>query len=107
MLIFVRGQYQLKVHDNARLNNHIGYLSKIYNKADYRIKTQPVCFESSSDLLTNPVSRKPIKNKIDLRNELEIPKNHKVIMITMGGIPTQYGFFDKFELYKDITFIIP
>lgn len=90
-----------------QLNKHIAYLNNIYEKAKYRIKTQPICFKSSSDLLTNPVSRKSIKNKIDLRNELEIPKNHKVIMITMGGIPSQYGFFDKLELYEDITFIIP
>jgi len=92
---------------DAKLNKHITYLNNIYEKAKYHIKTQPICFESSSDLLTNPVSRKPIKNKINLRNELEIPKNHKVIMITMGGIPSQYGFFDKLELYEDITFIIP
>jgi len=92
---------------DEQLNKHIAYLNNIYEKAKYRIKTQPICFESSSDLLTKPVSRKPIKNKMDLRNELEIPKNHNVIMITMGGIPSQYGFFDKLELYEDITFIIP
>jgi len=94
-------------YENKMLNKHISYLNKIYEAANYRIKTRPVCFESDSDLLTNPVSRKPLKNKIDLRNELEIPKNHKVIMITMGGIPSQYGFFDKLELNEDITFIIP
>ena len=28
-------------------------------------------------------------------------------MIKIGGIPLQYVFFDKLDLYEDITFIIP
>ena len=99
--------------DDDRLNNHIGYLSEIYNKACYRIKTQPICFESSSDLLTSPVSRKTKSQRINTRKTLEIPVESKVVMITMGGgiggegISSKYGFFEKLELHKDITFIIP
>jgi hypothetical protein len=94
-------------YENKMLSTYISYLNKIYDTANYLIKTQPICFESSSDLLTNPVSRKPLNDKIGLKKELEIPINNKVITITMGGIPSHYGFIDRLEQYQDITFIIP
>jgi len=92
---------------DAQLNKHIAYLTNIYEKAKYHIKTRPICFESSSDLLTNPISRKPINDDIEIRKKLGISTEQKIIMITMGGIPTKYEFYSKLADYKDITFIIP
>ncbi|NIS08145.1 MAG: hypothetical protein GWO07_05150 [Candidatus Dadabacteria bacterium] len=94
-------------YESKTLDDHISYLSEIYDAASFKIKTQPVCFEGKSDLLANPVSRKPKSDSFSIKTELEIPMENKIVMITMGGIPSKYNFIDKLESYKDITFIIP
>jgi len=101
---WIYNQYNL---NDSRLNKHIDYLVKIYNNATHRIKTRPYCYESKSDLITNPVSRKPKTDKTIIRNQLKIPNNNKVIMITMGGIRTHYNFYNELKNLKDICFIIP
>lgn len=93
--------------ESKTLDDHISYLSKIYDTASYRIKTEPVCFEGNSDLFANPVSRNPRTDHLDIRKQLKIPADNKIVMITMGGIPSQYDFIDKLESFNEITFIIP
>ncbi|NIP37811.1 MAG: UDP-N-acetylglucosamine--N-acetylmuramyl-(pentapeptide) pyrophosphoryl-undecaprenol N-acetylglucosamine transferase [Candidatus Dadabacteria bacterium] len=94
-------------YEDITLNGHIDYLNNIYNSAGYRIKTKPICFESSSNLLTNPVSRKSKTDRSETRKALQVSEDQKVVMITMGGIPSEYDFFDKLKQKNDITFIIP
>jgi hypothetical protein len=89
------------------LNEFNRYLQAIFADATYHIQTQPVCEPGATDLTAAPVSRKMKTTASDIRKKLGLPKNSKVIMITAGGAPKNYGFIDKLRREKDIHFILP
>ena len=86
---------------------HIHYLREFFDRADYRVQTEPVCDPLDSDLTTLPVSRQVKRPVRDTRKQLGIPEDQKVVMITMGGIPGQYPFLQQLETYIDVCFVIP
>jgi len=99
--------YQGYLHEEVRLRPHIAYLQEVFEAADYRVQTEPVCCYRTADLVTPPVSRKARTPAKQIRGRLGIPASAKVVMITMGGIPEQYTFLDRLEGLKDLYFVIP
>ena len=93
-------------YDND-FNKHIKYLSKVFQSADYRIQTEPVCCSADYDLIVGPISRKISKSKEAIRNELCLLHDDKVILITLGGIDGDYKFLEKLSLSNNFKFIIP
>jgi hypothetical protein len=87
--------------------HHITYLRRIFDKADYHIQTEPVCFRDSADLTVGPVSRGFRTSAPVVRQQLGIPDAKKVVLITTGGIPERHGFLDKLKQCTDTTFILP
>jgi hypothetical protein len=87
--------------------HHITYLRRIFDKADYHIQTEPVCFRDSADLTVGPVSRGFRTSAPVVRQQLGIPDAKKVVLITTGGIPERHGFLDKLKQCADTTFILP
>ena len=92
---------------NMGLNKHIDYLRNIYSLADFRIKTEPFCYESKFDITTYPVSRKPKQPGIKTREKLGLGGSEPHIMITMGGINGKYNYIDRLFKFNKINFIIP
>lgn len=88
-------------------DHHIHYLQKIFESADYRIQTEPVCLRSTVDLTTFPVCRKVKTPARQIRQMFEIPEESKVVLITMGGIPEEYTFLKMLKRHHNIYFIIP
>jgi hypothetical protein len=82
-------------------------LSSIFQSADFHIQTEPVCSTWTSNLVTNPVSRKPRASRPETRRRLGIPETAKVVLITMGGIPDKAKFIHNFSLEPDVFCIIP
>jgi len=87
--------------------HHITYLRRIFDKADYHIQTEPVCFRDSADLTVGPVSRGFRTSAPVVRRQLGIPDAKKVVLITTGGIPERHGFLDQLKQCADTTFILP
>jgi len=92
---------------DERINRYIAYLRELFDMADYHIQTEPVCCHTNADLTTSPVSRKPRTPASEIRKRLGIPKDRKIVLITMGGIQGDYAFINEMKKREDICFIIP
>jgi hypothetical protein len=99
--------YQEYVAYDHRMGPHITYLRDVFATADYHIQTQPICVAHPADLLTEPVSRQSTTPAPAIRAQLGIPQEAQVVLITMGGMPTQYAFLQQLAAQPEIFFIIP
>ncbi len=99
--------YQGYLQDAPGLDRYIHYLQEIFREADYHIQTEPAHRWGQPDLVTSPVGRKPRTPKNHIREALGISDQARAVMITMGGIPTQYDFLAQLAGQGDIFFIIP
>ncbi|GAB4530701.1 MAG: hypothetical protein Kow0063_09080 [Anaerolineae bacterium] len=88
------------------LRRHIAYLSEWFEAADYHVQTVPVCRPGPADLTTSPVSRKIRSSPGQIRRQLGLPEQAKVVMITMGGIPWRYEFLEQLSHQNGVYFVI-
>lgn len=99
--------YEEYLNDDIRIQPYIRYLHDIFIAADYHVQTEPVSYRRTCDLTTPPVSRVPRRSRSDTRNALGISENDRAILITMGGIQSEYSFLDRLKKRNDILFVIP
>jgi uncharacterized protein (TIGR00661 family) len=99
--------YEEYLKDAPDLSRYITYLAESFDAADYHFQTQPVCRPRHVDLTTPPVGRKPRTSRQQIRQQLGIPDQAKMVMITMGGIPWQYDFLEQLINRDGVYFIIP
>ncbi len=91
----------------SALTPYIQFMRDFFFSADHRIQTQPVCQTVAADLRTSPVSRPPRLSSSAIRSGLGISRDAPMVMITMGGVSTQYRFLDLLEKNPRINFVIP
>jgi hypothetical protein len=89
------------------MERHSRYLKGIYETADHRIQTDPVCRVHEHALRIPPVSRAPRKPAGEVRSELGVDEKAKLILITLGGVSGTYEFLDRLTRIKDLTFVVP
>lgn len=82
-------------------------LKNTFAKVTFRIQVEPNCAPQAADLLTGPVSRRPKRSRQEIRRDLNIPDQKKLVLITMGGIPDSYRFLDQLHTYDDCCFLVP
>ena len=99
--------YQQYAASDSRIKRYIEYLQPIFNAADYHIQTEPVCRRNSADLVSAPISRQIKSTGSEIRRRLKISANKKMVLVTTGGIPQRYGFFEKLESLSEIAFVLP
>ena len=99
--------YQQYIVSNEPIKRHIDYLQPIFNAVDYHIQTEPICCHHSADLTTAPVSRKSKSTDVEIRQRLGLPANVKMVLITTGGIPQCYDFFEELGKFRQIIFVMP
>ena len=97
---------QYSGHDKSIIK-YINYLKPIFKSADYHIQTEPICHRQTADLVTEPVSRRPRTSRDHVRQRLGLLTNRNVILITTGGIPQHYDFFQKLARLREIYFVLP
>lgn len=87
---------------------HIDFLSHAFRLASRHIRTEPACsYDLPADLETTVVSRKPRRSRERTRETLGISQSAPLVMITMGGIVTEYPFLHRLEESRDVLFLIP
>lgn len=101
---WIYAEYLLEVPE---LSRHIRYLEELFDAADHHIQTEPAHHRREADLTTLPVSRKARTPRHQTRQQLGIPSQAKVVMITMGGIPWRCDFLGQLSGQTGIYFIIP
>jgi hypothetical protein len=99
--------YQGYALENTSLRPHINYLQEVFDAADYRVQTEPVCQPRQAHLTTLPISRKARTAPEQIRQQLGIPGQANVVMITMGGVPWQVTNLEQLANLTDIYVIIP
>ncbi|MGD9045611.1 MAG: hypothetical protein PVG06_17990 [Desulfobacterales bacterium] len=93
--------------EDAGINEFNAYLQSIFATATYHIQTQPICNPASADFIAEPASRKIKIPSGEIRQRLGLTQNAKVIMITAGGVPKNYGFIEKLKNQTAAHFITP
>jgi hypothetical protein len=88
------------------LKAHIAYLQEVFASADYRIQTEPANRTASAHLVTRPVSRPPRQSRDQTRSRLGISHEASVVLVTMGGIPATYEFWDQLIECAQVYFIV-
>lgn len=84
---------------------HCSYLESIYNQANFRIQTEPLCQRKHADLRCNPIYRKTTADPGQIRKSLD-PLSRKIVVITLGGLGFTPHFLDKLANYPDYFFVI-
>jgi hypothetical protein len=93
--------------EEAGMHEFNQYLQSIFAKATYHIQTQPICNPAAVDFSAAPASRKIQTPSGEARQKLGLTESCKVIMITAGGVPKNYGFIEKLKNQTATHFIIP
>jgi hypothetical protein len=86
---------------------HIDYLKDVFSSVDHHIQTQPVCNPWTADLTTSPVSRKPRMPASVVRKKLNLSDEAKVVLVTAGGIPSQFPSLETISGEGGLLFLIP
>lgn len=99
--------YEGYLAEAPRLKVHLLYLQEMFAAADYHIQTAPICAPQAVDLTTLPVSRKPRRSATQIRRQLEVPAEARLVMMTMGGNDAwNYPLLDRLERLSDLYFVI-
>lgn len=100
--------YEGYLAEEPRFASHIAYLGQGFRAANWHIRTEPSCAqEIPADLVSGVVSRKPRISRGEIRERLGIPEDAPMVMITMGGILTEYPFLDQLQTSREFFFLVP
>lgn len=100
--------YAAYLAENPRFSPHIRYLENVFNQADRRIQTEPVCRPLPSAFSVPPVSRHSVTPPSEIRRKLGIPPSAAMVVITLGGVPESINFSAALENYREpVVFVIP
>jgi hypothetical protein len=100
--------YEGYLEQEPRLRPYINYLHDVYASANFHIRTQPDCSNHlKADMVSSVVGRRPRTPGHEIRELLAIPDGKPLILITMGGIGSEYHFLHKIEEYPDACFVVP
>ncbi len=99
--------YEEYVSHDGRMKRHVAYLAEIFNAADYRIQTEPLCRQRPADLTTAPVSRRSRTSRRQIRQALGIPEQTKAVLVTMGGTPWRHPFLHNLADQAGVCLIVP
>lgn len=87
---------------------YVAYLRALYQSVTYHIRTEPAsASQPPADLEAGVVSRRPRTPPEIIRQRLGVPQDIPMVLITMGGIVTQYPFLDRLANARDSRFLVP
>ena len=81
-------------------------LSDLYENFDVRLQATPYCKKADNGITINPIHRFQIQPVLQVREKLNIPSDHRLVLITTGGISQNYDFIQSFRNYTDRTFLL-
>lgn len=85
----------------------IQYLKSLYDLVPYRIQTEPLCDPRPASVMNcPPISRLPRTSRAEIRKQLNIPNANRVILVSMGGIPENYGFLSSLPRINGVSYVV-
>jgi hypothetical protein len=91
----------------SRLRHHGRTMAEIFASADLRIQTEPVCEPLPMAARVGPVARSPRLGKETVRAILGVPADEPMIVVSMGGVPWDYGDFAEFDHMDGAWIVVP
>lgn len=79
----------------------------IYATVDLHIQTEPLCRPADGTVRVAPISRRPRTAPDVVRAGLNIPREAKMVLVSMGGIPDRFQFLEQLPTKLDIHLVIP
>jgi len=98
--------YQEFLEINSGWAEIVEKTSESYGKANLHIQTKPFCSENIDSLKIPPISRPVLKNPYQIKKSLGCDQDSRLILLTTGGITTQFDFTPKLKIHSDYTFIV-
>jgi len=89
------------------LRPFIDYLETLFSEADYHVQTAPICRPAACDCQTAPVARKPRTSREDIRRQLQIGGDERMILVTMGGISGEDVGLQPLRRAREWVFVLP
>ena len=80
---------------------------EIFASADLRIQAAPVCEPSPTAMSVRPVARSPRTGRETVRASLGVPAYEPMIVVSMGGVPWNYGHFTDFDHSDGAWVVVP
>ena len=75
--------------------------------ATLHLQAEPYCFaDPRAHASVLPVSRPPRRSREELRRELDLAEDEKVVVLTMGGYTEDMPFLSRLEDMDDVTFVV-
>jgi len=100
--------YEPYVTENPQFKKYIDLLDGYFNNAGLRIQAVPICKKISKHPCTPPISRAPVSDPLQIRKQLGIKGQEKMVLITMGGMPGSLPFIEQLaSVDKHICFVLP
>lgn len=87
--------YELLLQEAPGLVAHRAWFSQVYGRATLRYQPAPACNPLAGAHETNPVARRPRKEREEVRRMLGIGMEEPVSLLTTGGIPQELPFLDE------------
>jgi hypothetical protein len=89
------------------LKRHADLLGDLLRQAGHRIQAEPVCERRRGASSVPPVSRRPRTGRTETRKALGIPEDQPLVLVTLGGIPGSWGFFERLRGAEGVRFLFP
>ncbi len=90
-----------------RLGRWMDYLREAFAAADAHIQTEPVCAPGGADLLAGPARREPRLARGEVRSRLGVPPEARLVLVSMGGVPSDGAFARELPDREDVYFLVP
>jgi len=88
------------------LQPHIEYLQEVYSQATYRLQATPVCQPLAGLPQIPPISRSIRTPRSEIRRQLRVGDEKKLILITMGGVSGDIYTIESLAEAKDFVFVL-
>jgi hypothetical protein len=99
--------YQGYTDIEPRLQAHAETLARLAATADLHIQTEPVCRPVGAAVTVPPVARRPRLAPGQVRRELGVPADGRVVLLTMGGIRWSYDRLELPARHGRAWFVVP
>ncbi len=76
-------------------------------RVTWHVQTEPLCApDSRADLRVPPIARPSRTARAETRAALGLPREARVVLVTMGGVPEELPFLHRLAALADVDFVV-
>ncbi len=87
---------------------HLGdAMAPLVDLATVRVHTRPCCRVTPTGIAVDPVSRVARLDRNDVRRQLDVGADERLVLVTMGGVEFCFGNLDHMARRRDTVYVVP